>query len=134
MIKKGWTYVETTGEITGYLTCPENHLEVNLEPGESFYEGEANMSDYILNGVAIPRPESPVVINKNIITADTVDNIVISNIPEGATITLIDPEYCLHTKQIFGGSETFNTDLIGAHKIKIEAFPHLDWEGSFDGV
>jgi len=70
----------------------------------------------------IDRPDHSMTINKTTLTADLVDEVIISNCEVGATYEISGPETYL-TGTLTDTTLDFSTDDDGVFTIRIEAFP-----------
>ena len=79
-------------------------------------------------------------INKAVLTADGVDVIVINNVPKGffSAVTVSAGNLVAEQKPtisgVIKGADTFATTVPGCYKIKIEAFPYLDFETMIEAI
>ena len=88
---------------------------------------------YILNNTIIKRPLNEAILDKKILTADGVDSIVFSNVVKG----LFKAVNATTGETVSGeidGTDTFSTTVTGTYKIKIEAFPYLDFETTIEAI
>jgi hypothetical protein len=110
-------------------------VQMQKQEGEFLFEGTSDIfSDYVNNGEVIKREIQPTTVNKTTLSADGVDSIVFSNVPNGtfSAINLNNMDI-----QVFGsvvGEDTFSTTISGTYSIKIESFPYLDFEITVEAI
>jgi hypothetical protein len=123
-----------TGEITQTISSPQSNL---AESGNVTEVSEAVFSNYQLyyedDAQKILRPTNPATLTNTIIAANGTDTTTLTNLPDPCTVTFTGPGISL-MEDVTGGTATFTTDTLGAHTVKVVAFPYLDWEGTFNAV
>ena len=130
------TYKEENGRIVGQFSCPSNVIHSQHMAGEDYLEASANIRlDYVNveTRQVTPRPTLLTTFSKAEIAADTTDVTTLTDLPDPCTITYMGPGINI-TQEVTGGTAEFTTDTPGTHTVKVEAFPYLDWEGTFDAV
>lgn len=115
--------------------CLGRDIELQTPPdGQSRGIGEANWeTDYYPNNNVVRRPDMAIALSATEISADGVDEVVLTDLPDPCTITYTGPGFT-QTAKVTGGTAEFTTDVAGMHTVKVVAFPYLDWEGTFNAV
>ena len=124
------------GRVLQVISCPQSSLVgvLDREDVAGVIDGYFDDADYyILNYEATLRPDNPATLTSSTIAASGEDTISLTNLPDPCTITYTGPGFEL-TGEATGGTAEFTTDAAGEHKIKVEAWPYLDWEGTFNAV
>ena len=115
-------YYLASGEITKYMRLLDQNIELNLGPGESYKVLTLPIIDvgrvYIVDDTVTYRPVMDLIVSSAEIT--TADELIISGIPVGATVTYPD------------GSDVVDDGVIewecaepGVFFFTIELFPYL---------
>ena len=131
-------YKESTGEIVGAFTSGQypSHEDwvadgLNFIEAEDQEQWESSYDDphtkYITSAGVTERPPSTISIDTNSIGADGTDTALISNIPEGALLTLVEVEdEDTFTYTVSGGTFDITADLPQTMNITVESdFPEL---------
>lgn len=82
---------------------------------------------YVKEGVILAKPEMQLSIDKYTLSADTVDFITVSNVPDNCLITTNNTEQYTVSDVL-----EFSTDVIGQFKLRFECFPFIGEEVVFD--
>jgi len=127
-------YAVLTGEILGWLDCPDHLLDINVAPllphknvipSPMPYDGEfyyINTTDQSIQ----PRVNIPGIPNQLTILANSPDMFVLTGLPIPCVVKVEDAgEY-----SITDGEFGFSTPLPGIYKVTAERFPYLSktWE------
>ena len=116
-------YNRNTGEIECSGICAAQDLKLQKRGKSVLQTDIQNVSDlthYVLNGKVTKKLTNPVILSKNILIADGIDSVIISNLPL-SIVRISDTDY-----EIFDGKLEFTLDLPGVYPISIKAFPYLD--------
>lgn len=120
-------YEKLTGKILKTGFCP-NSLLLNQVPDiniHGVFEGVANDTiQYIVSGeIIVNKPINPATITKLTMTANAIDTVTVSNLPNPSSVVLEGVNYTV-TDGAFG----FTVDTVGIYTIKVMSFPYLDKE------
>lgn len=120
---------DATGRILRTGSAPGEIVDLQAQPGELVFAGAAGPDDYIINptGAAesVPRPASPVTIDKTTVQADATDAVMLSNVGAGATVSVTGPVSSSGTGDGTPISLTF--EGAGQYSITVQHFPDLDF-------
>lgn len=129
-------YDDTTGQILRKGNCGDDEVEYQaIESNELVLEvlSEPFFNLHYVDLVSDPhliqsKTESPAVINKLSMTADGVDSIVIDDIPNPTTITIIVPEGATKIDPVVvdDGDLSFTCNFKGTYVFKLDSVPHLE--------
>jgi hypothetical protein len=119
-------YEQSSGLITGRVSCRKSDILSNVPDGYSYIEGDNDDAGFFINNrEAVPRQAMTISTNKHKIIPDGSDKATLSACPEGAEVWR-ESEY-LGLVPADGLIEV--TSLIAKKiKIKVVLFPWLDWE------
>ena len=127
-------------KITGRLRLsghgPEADAELDAGDGEAVVYAYVDVNmDYVnlYTLLPAPRPTIQSILTSAVITSNEIDTTSLVGLPDPCTITYTGPGF-EQTGEVTGGTATFTTDTLGAHTVKVVAFPYLDWEGTFNAV
>lgn len=132
---KNFVVYETNGKILRAGSCLDS--DISLQPkdiSESVIESTCNLeTDYVLSGVITQRPTQATLLDKTTLTANGIDVIHITSAPDGifTATNVVTGEMVSGS---ISGSDTFSTTVKGTIKIKIEAFPYLDFEATVEVI
>ena len=101
--------------------------------GLQFVEVPENVSEqthYIESGEAVEKSPLPIQVIRTEITADGVDECVISNIPSGVSVLWPDG----HVDEVIDGEVRFSVDLPGEYILKFSAVPYLTQEVAIEAI
>ena len=124
-------YKTSTGEILRSGVCQDMDLSLQAATGEEVLEGIVNDLIHIIDtstGDVISKPIIPSTINKTTMSADGVDKIVISNIPNPTSIQIKDEGSWEVTDGVF----ELTTDTVGKYIVKLTSNLYLDKEYSIN--
>ena len=118
----------TTGHITGVGRCMISDLPLQAQSGETILKTADLVNDaenYIHDGAVTICTPLPATWNKTSITADGVDEAVLSDLPIPCTVYLDDQEIVVDD-----GSFEFSTDDAGIYRVRVDAVAHtgITWE------
>ena len=122
------------GRILRSVSAPPDMLQIQIQEGELGVEGITNLeTDYVLSGVITQRPTQATLLDKTTLTANGIDVIHITGAPDGifTATNVVTGEMVSGS---ISGSDTFSTTVKGTIKIKIEAFPYLDFEATVEVI
>jgi len=121
-------YIISTGQIIGHGFT--NSDTVIVDDGCAYIEAKHDAdTKYIVNGEIADRPTMTVSQSKQEVVADSVDSVIITGIPSGATIRWNA------TEQTADGNDIeFVTDIIGEHKLHITLWPYQDAEVTINAI
>jgi hypothetical protein len=128
-----YLYYDNKGKIVSSYTGPNIAIQQTAFP---YIESEVVVDtklNYISDSILTKRPLNEVILDKKILTADGVDSIVFSNVVKG----LFKAVNATTRETVSGeidGTDTFSTTVTGTYKIKIEAFPYLDFETTIEAI
>ena len=124
---KGIIY-NSLGKIIRAIDAPESMLLDQIHGLDEFlFYGDGNTKlDYINENTLVPRPLQLTILNKTTLNADGLDNITITDAPDG-TFTATNTTTRETVTGSISGSDTFSTTVAGTYEIKIESFPYLDF-------
>jgi hypothetical protein len=128
-----YLYYDNKGKIVSTYTGPNISIQQTILPYvESEFPVDIKLH-YILNSVVTKRPLNEVILDKKILTADGVDSIVFSNVTKGLfkAVNAITGETVSGEIDV---TDSFSTTVTGTYKIKIEAFPYLDFEATIEAI
>lgn len=122
------SYNPATGRI---LYSGENTPEIVallVERGESIIHGEGNDAAHYVDlkqpqPVIRPRPHQSAAQDKAELVADGKDVVVFSGLPVPCTVHIGEHRYVVEDGELEWG-----TLLPGTYRVRVEAFPYLDWE------
>lgn len=110
-------------------SAPGQMIDLQAQPDELVFAGTAGEADYIINpdGAAesVPRPASPVTIDKTTVQADATDAVTLANVGAGATVSVTGPVSTSGTGDGTPISLTF--EAAGQYSITVQHFPDLDF-------
>ena len=134
-------YNLSSGKLDGTVFIPPATLAAQLLPvGQGWIVGQHDGStSYVLSGEVVDRPTNPADLDLTQIPADGETPITLSGLPldalEPVTVIYCGPDFTL-TDSI-GPSDNdceFTADYPGQYSIRVQAFPYLDWEVSFEAI
>lgn len=130
-----WAIYDATGRIDRIYSGPE--FEAFLQPASD--EGvvliATDLDDanaFIQQGVVQPQPKQPFpfTISQTEITADGVDECLITGIPAGTTVEWPDGQ----VDEVTDGEVAFAVDLPGTYTLTFDAVPYLRQEVTIEAV
>ena len=103
-------------------------IDLLIERGESIILGEGNDSVHYVNIKQSPpviclRPQQETQCDRTELIADGKDVIVFSGLPVPCTVHIGEHRY-----KVEDGELEWGTLLPGTYRVRVEAFPYLDWE------
>jgi hypothetical protein len=129
-------YETINGKILRNVEMPDDYISYQVGEGESFLEVSKLIHDgecYVKDGILTVRDIQKTSLNKLIIDADGIDELLLSNVPSGVIKINNDT-----TNDAISGAientDTFSTTIPGTYKIKIESFPYLDFEATIEAI
>lgn len=85
---------------------------------------------YFPGGAPMPRPDAPTItFSAAEVIADGEASITLDGVPVGAKVIMGGAELIADGTEIH-----LSTDLIGANRVIVDAFPAKRWQGTFNGV
>ena len=100
------------------------------EQAISIDDSQTDENAYVANGVIVDKAAFSLTINKTEITADGIDEAIISGIPAGTTVTWPDSQ----SDEVTDGVVEFAVDLPGNYTLTFTAIPYLDQEVVIEAV
>ncbi len=109
----------------------------NLDPNDytcrriegDFTLGLFKRQKHIKNGIILDKTDNPVALDKATVTADGVDYITLSNLPDPCDVKLADTTY-----NITGGTGEFTFDLEGIYSLSIVHPEHNPWGVTINAI
>lgn len=126
-------YIPATGKITRIMSATFlESLNLNKRKGYGYFEGEAfSRTQYISNRLVVGRPIFVPVADKETISADGVDILAITGLPEGKTnVKLTGPVFDQWVETADTIELTVN--MPGTYTIFLEQWPYQDAEVTFN--
>jgi len=117
---------DNNGQILRKGSAPEDMLLIQKNINENILEGFTadDNTQYILNNTVTDKVSMETSINKATVIANSIDTIVISNIPNDAEL-LINNE---SIEIITDGTAELTFDAVGEYSVKLDVFPYLEQE------
>jgi len=117
-------YVKNTGEIVSIIKSPnsdalELYKTVTMGAIVSDQEITFPCAYFVNNGEVAIRPPIPSTISALTLSADSIDSIIISSLPNPCSVTVDGTTY-----EVTDGSFEFSTTMPGAYSIVVESFPY----------
>jgi hypothetical protein len=120
---------DAAGRILRTGSAPGQMIDLQAQSGELVFAGTAGPNDFISDPTgaaeAVPRPASPVTIDKTTVQADATDAVMLSNVGAGATVSVTGPVSSSGTGDGTPISLTF--EAAGQYSITVQHFPDLDF-------
>jgi len=130
-------YVISTGVILQIGSCPRGMFEYQIpsDPTKALIEISERLHIYYVDvsiqpHAVIEKIPHPLTVDKTTLTADGVDEVVISNITNPSTIIWPDGQ----EDEITDGEARFSVDLEGNYTLKIISFTQLTEEIQLEAV
>ena len=123
-----YTIYEASGRIlrTGY--CPTDHVELQVQDGESALLVESNdAAQYVVDGAVVDRPDMGVTLPTTA-TADGTTETIIAAVPIGAHVHVFGPTSMDGTTEA-AGDVVLTFALPGDYTVSILCFPFVDVAG-----
>ncbi|WP_428398311.1 hypothetical protein [Marinobacter salarius] len=128
-----WAIYSLNGRIDRIYSGSPQEAALQLQGDESLvpiYEPLTDASAYVLNGTVAERQPFPFNVDKTTLTADGVDETVISGIPAGTSVNWPDGQ----VDDITDGEVRFSVDLPGTYPLRFSAISYLDQEVTIEAV
>jgi len=128
-------YNTNTGELICRIMCPDEDLQANIDnqrEGYGVFPYYPSDDDSIIEthyhdlaNSILPRPEITAEPDKLTLSADSVDSIVIQDLPLPCTVKVNETAY-----EVNDGEFEFTTDTVGTFTVTVEQFPYItkSWE------
>jgi len=124
---------DTDGAIQFIMRC--------MEVGPTFYDDTGlnaievteivgDSSHYVVDGVVQPKQPISLITTNTPLTADGIDEVIISGIPTGVQVRWPDGQ----TDIVTGGEVGFKVDLAGTYTFRFTAVPYLDKEITIEAI
>jgi hypothetical protein len=127
---------DAAGRILRTGSAPGQMIDLQAQSGELVFAGTAGPNDFISDPTgaaeAVPRPASPVTIDKTTVQADATDSVMLSNVGAGATVSVTGPVSSSGTGDGTPISLTF--EAAGQYSITVQHFPDLDFMAVVDAT
>lgn len=125
---------DITGKILRTVSAPIEMIEMQKQENEFLIYGNADISSqYIKDGEVTDKLIQETTIDKVTLVADGIDYITISNSPIG-TVYVIDTINKKSINAAIQSTETFSTTIPSTYKLRVEAFPYLDFEAIIEAI
>lgn len=128
---------DNTGKIVNYFQGPSFMWDVQPKDGGLFFIDVDDSMDitnmYVLSGNVMTRPTQATLLDKATLIANGIDVINITNAPDGI-FTATNTSTGESVSGSISGNDTFLTTVKGTIKIKIEAFPYLDFTTTIEAI
>lgn len=120
---------DASGRILRTGSAPAQMIDIQALAGEYVFAGTAAENDYIINPTgeaeAVPRPASPVAIDKLTALADATDAVTLSDVAAGALVNVSGP---VSTSGVGDGTPvTLTFQAVGRYTVTVQNFPDLDF-------
>lgn len=125
------SYDKASGRVIGTGDLPDSMIP--LQENETtgiVLETLDYETQYVPSGVVTPRPALTVAQNKTQITANGLDEWIVTGVPVGALVTW--PDGVVTT--VDDGEIVFTVDVVGTYNFTVNAFPYLVEEVSVEAV
>ena len=127
---------DASGRILRGGSAPGQMVDLQAQAGEYVFAGMAGANDYIIDPTgaaeAVPRPATPVTMDKATVLADAADTVTLSNVGQGATVTVSGP---VSTSGVGDGTPIALTfEAVGQYVITVQHFPDLDFTAVVDAT
>lgn len=124
------------GQILRTGSAPGQMIDMQARPDEYSFAGAVTGDSYIINlagaAEAVPRPASPVTIDKTTALADATDVVTLSNVAAGALVNVSGP---VSTSGVGDGTPVALTfQAVGRYTITVQHFPDLDFTAVVDAT
>lgn len=132
MIRCG-VYQTASGKFLYEIMGTEAHISAQqLDAGQAILvlNDEDIRTTYVLNGTVTERQPFPFTVDKTTLTADGVDEVVVSGVPVDTSVTWPDGQ----TDTVTDGEVRFSVDLAGTYTLSFSAIPYLDQEVTLEAV
>ena len=128
-----WAIYDANGRIDRVFSGPDSVAPTQAQGDEqaiSIDDSQTDENAYVANGVIVDKAAFSLTINKTEITADGIDEAIISGIPEGVQVEWPDGQ----TDIVTGGEIRFSVDLAGTYTFRFTAVPYLDQEIAIEAI
>ena len=128
-----WAIYDANGRIDRVFSGPDSVAPTQAQGDEqaiSIDDSQTDENAYVANGVIVDKAAFSLTINKTEITADGIDEAIISGIPEGVQVEWPDGQ----TDIVTGGEIRFSVDLAGTYTFRFTAVPYLDQEVTIEAL
>lgn len=127
---------DADGRILRTGSAPGHMIDLQAQSGELVFAGTAGEADYIVNPTdaaeSVPRPASPVTIDKTIVQADATDAVTLANVGAGATVMVSGP---VGGSSVGDGTPVALTfEAAGQYVVTVQHFPDLDFMAVINAV
>lgn len=125
------SYDPRTGRIDGHHCGQLENVELNAQAYVlGYYDGRV----YYIETAAMPhfakyRPEQKTSLSRNTVDANGQDLIIFSNLPAPCAVNIGEHRY-----EVEDGVLEWGTLMPGTYRVRVEAFPYLDWETEVTAV
>jgi len=128
-----WAIYDANGRIDRVFSGPDSVAPTQAQGDEqaiSIDDSQTDENAYVANGVIVDKAAFSLTINKTEITADGINEAIISGIPAGTTVTWPDSQ----SDEVTDGVVEFAVDLPGNYTLTFTAIPYLDQEVVIEAV
>ncbi len=107
---------------------------ISLFPDMSYISGKYEWTDsYVDQGIATPRPEFSITVNKSTLIPDGIDFIEFNSIPSNCSIQIKGLSTGYYYSDIATSpQETFSTNVADSYVITISKFPYINFQVTID--
>ena len=128
-----WAIYDANGRIDRVFSGPDSVAPTQAQGDEqaiSIDDSQTDENAYVANGVIVDKAAFSLTINKTEITADGIDEAIISGIPAGTTVTWPDSQ----SDEVTDGVVEFAVDLPGNYTLTFTAISYLDQEVVIEAI
>lgn len=127
---------DAAGRILRTGSAPGQMIDLQAQSGELVFAGTAGPNDFISDPTgaaeAVPRPASPVTIDKTTVQADATDAVTLANVGAGATVMVSGP---VGGSSVGDGTPVALTfEAAGQYVVTVQHFPDLDFMAVVDAT
>ena len=125
-------YSLETGSILRNIICSKNSIDIQLKTDEAYLQGTLTSSLHYVNlttKVVQKKTIFNLVINKLIITADGIDNIISTNIPVGTELIFDGERYTIND-----GIMDITLNVTGIYKVILKYPQYITEEFEIEGI
>lgn len=128
------TIYDINGKILRTVSAPIEMIDAQKQENEFLIYGNSSIANqYVKDNQIIDKMVQNTTFDKLIVNADGVDVITINNAPSGE-ITIYNSAAKVGSISNISNNDTFATTIPGIYKVKIEAFPYLDFETTVEAI
>ena len=128
-----WAVYNQQGHIDSIYSGPDFEAQLQAQGGLEVVPIADELDDvtaYISDGVVQPKQPISLITTNTPLTADGIDEVIISGIPSGVQVEWPDGQIDIVT----GGEIRFSVDLAGTYTFRFTAVPYLDKEITIEAI